>query len=160
MKSKLLCVLCLTLSIHVAQAQPPVPGAAPILRVVQKVDDQKGMVYFSDVIIRHVEEQRQYAEIVNGQEVRKFKTVTVPVMTQVTIAIDIGKSRVITTNGKQLPIDDVWKRLKTNTVVATSGNGDTPAQPFLQALSEQTLIIIPQLFAPPQKPEPIPMPKR
>jgi hypothetical protein len=60
-----------------------------------------------------------------------------------TTQIDATNSRVITPDGKQLPIDEVWKRLKANTVVLVSADGNTPAAAFLQALNAQTLIIIP-----------------
>jgi hypothetical protein len=73
------------------------------------------------------------------------------------VVYDIGASRVITTDGKQLPIDEVWKRLKANAVVMVSGDFQTPAAPFLRALRADTLVIIP---APPKDgPKGVPLKK-
>jgi hypothetical protein len=48
----------------------------------------------------------------------------------------------MTPDGKQLPIDEVWKRLKKDTVVLVSGDGNTPAQAYLKAVNPETLVLI------------------
>jgi hypothetical protein len=59
---------------------------------------------------------KEIVVIENGVQVKKLATeiVTeyVAVMEQKKVAIDAAKTRVITPDGKQLPIDEVWKRLK------------------------------------------------
>ncbi len=154
MLTRLLCVLTLVLTTNLAQAQPPaIVGAAPTLRVVTGVDDKKGVVYFTETLTRYVPVVKTIVVIENGQQVNKNVTETVAVMEQRVIVIDLTKSRVITPNGKQLPIDDVWKRLKTNTVIALSADSNTPAAAYLNAFNEQTLIVIPPppVMAPPAK---------
>jgi hypothetical protein len=85
------------------------------------------------------------------------KTVTeyVQVLEQRMVAYNAANSRVITPDGKQLPIDEVWKRVKKDTVIAVSANGNTPAAGFLAALRADTLVMIPPM---PKVPVPAPVP--
>lgn len=154
MATKLLGVLTLLLSVNLATAQPPaITGTAPTLRVVAGVDSKVGLITILETVTRFVPVVKTIVVIENGQQINKNVTETVAVMEQRHIAIEMTKSRVITTNGKQLPIDDVWKRVKVNTIIALSADGNTPAAAFLQALSDQTLIVIPPppVMAPPAK---------
>ena len=73
--------------------------------------------------------------------ITSYKTVYKQI--EVDIYCDLGVSRVITTDGKQLPIDEVWKRLKPNTIVAISGNFNVPHESYLRALNPEILVIIP-----------------
>ena len=73
------------------------------------------------------------------------------------VLFSIVNARVITPDGKQLPIDEVWKCVKSNTVVAVSGSSATPAEAFRRALNSDTLIIIPPMQAM-DLPLPVPMP--
>jgi hypothetical protein len=59
------------------------------------------------------------------------------------VAYDAATSRVITPDGKQLPIDEVWKRLKPNTIIAISADSNTPDNAYLRALNPETLVLIP-----------------
>lgn len=65
------------------------------------------------------------------------------VLEQALQVFDVRTSKIITPDGKQVPIDDVWKRLKAKSVVVVSSDSNTPAQHFLRALNAETLIIIP-----------------
>src|SRR5262249_59662177 len=94
-------------------------------------------------LYKHVPVIREVVEIVNGQQVKKTVTTYETVAEERLIEINAANSRIITPDGKQLPIDEVWKRLKANTVVVVSADSSTPAAPYLLALSAETLIIIP-----------------
>ena len=70
--------------------------------------------------------------------------------------VQLANSRVITPDGKQLPIEDVWKRLKAKAVIAYSDAG-TPGEQYLRALNPETLVIIgPMPPIPPAPPPPPP----
>jgi len=135
-----------------AMAQQP-QGTPPTLEVIQQIEREKGVIRCKRVVA--VLETRTISEkvVVNGQEQTVTKTVVVPVTKESIIEFNLANSRVITTAGKQLPIDEVWKRLKANTAVAISADSNTPAPAFLRALNADTLVIIP---APPKQ---APMPK-
>src|SRR6266852_1829870 len=112
----------LLLSAGLAHAQPaalpPAPASSPpVFKVVASADKAKGVVVFLKKVFK----------IVNGQ------TVAVEYRTEIKIAA----CRVITPNGRQVPNDDLWKRLKNDTVVIVSTDGQTPAQPFLRALKAE-----------------------
>lgn len=139
-------VLALTVGFLTAQGPQPVP--APTLHVLSRVMPEKGHAIITQS--RTVFEERFVVERVmeNGMVVEVKRAVKVPVQVEYHVVYDIASSRVITPDGKQLPIDEVWKRLKANTVVAISGNFETPSASYLQALNPNTLVIIP---APPKK---------
>jgi hypothetical protein len=65
--------------------------------------------------------------------------------------LDARDSCVMTPDGTQLPIDEVWKRLKPGTVLVVSGDGNRPAPAYLRALRADALVFIP---APPMKLKP------
>jgi predicted P-loop ATPase/GTPase len=139
----------LLLAGHVS-AQPAPAGPPPVFKVVNAADKTKGLIEFIETVTRVVPEQREvFKEIVvvkdgvQVKEVVKEKvSVYVPVTEQRIVMIDAAKSRVITPDGKQLPIDEVWKRLKKDTVVLVSSDGNTPAQAYLKALNQETLVVI------------------
>ena len=82
---------------------------------------------------------------------------------EVVIHIEAAKSRIITPDGKQLPIDEVWKRLKADSVVIFSTDGNTPGEAFLRALNANTLIIIsprPDFVPPPPPIKELPLEKK
>src|SRR5262245_24862620 len=120
----------LVLGVNVAMAQ------APTLRLVSSVDKNKGVILFRESVQVAVMVPVQVAYIENG--VTRFKTVT---QTQYRVEVhlvtmEMANSRVITPDGKQLPIEDVWKRVKANTVVAYSSAG-TPGEAYLRALNAE-----------------------
>jgi hypothetical protein len=154
-----LAILAVSISATMALAQPGAPtGPAPAFSVVRKADPEKGHL----VLVRFIDtvENVPVTEKVNlnGNLVDVTKFVQRTVRREVDVVYDIGASRVINTDGKQLPIDEVWKRLKSNSVVAISGDFKTPAPAFLRALHPDTLtIILPPLngpMAPPSKKQP------
>ncbi len=129
-----------------ASAQPaPSPGPAPSFAYVRKTTPDKGHAIL--VQTTTVKEMVPYVERVflNGvaRDVTKYKTVLRFV--EVDTIYDLAASRVITPDGKQLAIDEVWKRLQKNTVVAISGNFETPSAAFLRSLNAETLVAIPAL---------------
>jgi hypothetical protein len=132
-----------------ATAQPPaLASPAPIFHVVGKTIPEKGHVVF--LSYKSVSEMVPVKELinVNGKQVEVTKFATRVTYVPVEATYDISNSRVITTDSKQLAIDEVWKRLKAGTVVAVSGDTQAPAAPFLRALNANTLVIIP---GPPKK---------
>ncbi len=149
------CLTCLLVSLVGANtllAQPNTNlGEPPALRVVAGVDPKAGIITFAYTVTRQVPVIKTITVIENGMAITKNVQDLTTVAEQRMVAIEIAKSRVITPNGKQLPIDEVWQRLKANTVIAMSADGNTPAAAYLQALSERTLVIIPAPFLPPSK---------
>lgn len=145
------------------QGQNPPLSPAPVLKLVKAVEKEKGQIIFQETVTRTVPVQVQEVAIVNGQQVTRVVTKYTYVQEQRLQSINVSNSRVITPDGKQLPIDEVWRRVKANSVVAVSGDGNTPAAAFLNALNPETLIVIsPQVpnIAPPPPPMVIPPPKR
>jgi hypothetical protein len=151
-------VLCLA---GAANAQ----GPAPTFKTVSSTDKEKGHIFIVQTTMRAVPVQKVVEVVKDG--IKQLATLTeyVPVYEQITIAIDATKSRVITPDGKQLPIDEVWKRLKAKSVIVVSADGKTPDADYLRVLRPETLILIPAQVGPPMpliapKPEPIDPPKK
>jgi hypothetical protein len=147
--------VALLLFANLASAQVSVP---PSFKVIANVDKDKGHIIYTDNIVRMVPVQKQVMKIVNGQNITEIVTEYVSVVETRNVLIEAAKSRVITPDGKQLALDEVWKRLKTNDVVALAANGNAPAQVYLRALNAETLVIIPPAVAIPPMPVPVPMP--
>jgi hypothetical protein len=131
----------------------------PLLRVVVKTDPDKGQILYKEISFVN-EPVRKKGAVQKGiavEEVDVYEDRFVPVEGQV--IIDIGtrhlvkldgtgwkrtvETRFVTTDGKQLAIADVWKRVKANTVIAVSRNGEMPAAAFLRALHPDTVVVIP-----------------
>lgn len=147
--------ICLALvAASPAMAQPN--GPPPTLKIVTSVDMKKGMLFFKEVAYKPVTVTREREVDMNGVKVKQQYTEVSMIPEERVMTIDVSKSRVITTDGKQLPIDEVWKRVKANTVVAVSGGFNTPSEGFLRALNTEVLVVIPP--APTPVPVPVPMP--
>lgn len=131
----------------------------PLLRVVVKTDPGKGQILYKEISFVN-EPVRKKGAVLDGialVEVDVFEDRFVPVEGHG--IIDIGtrhvttldgtggyravETRFVTTDGKPLAIADVWKRVKPNTVIAVSVNGETPAAEFLRALHPDTVVVIP-----------------
>ena len=160
-------LFALTLGLLVAigiRAQPVPTGSPPALKVVQSVDKTKGQIVFLEMVTRPVLVKVKKIVVVNGQNVAVEETQTRMELLTVAVAVEVAKSRVITPAGEQLPIDEVWKRLKPNTVLAVSTDGKAPAKAYLDALNADTLVLIPPQAvtpkAPPPQPERLPLPKK
>lgn len=132
-------------------------GAPPVLKIVANVDKDKGQIVIVETVTRLVPVQKVIEVIENGQTIRKTVTEYVTVAEQRMVVTNVANSRVITPDGKQLPIDEVWKRVKKDTVMAFSTDGTTPGGAYLAALREDTLILIPEM---PKIPVPAPVPER
>jgi hypothetical protein len=141
---KTLAFLASLICVAVVGAQPAVPtGPAPSFSYVRKTTPEKGLA----TLVR----MQTIAEMVPVNEKRLINGKLIDVTTyqtrykqiEVDIYYDLGVSRVITADGKQLPIDEVWKRLKPNTMVAISGNSSSPHEAYLRALNPDLLVIIP-----------------
>jgi hypothetical protein len=143
MKLILPILACSLIMASVAAAQPGPNGPPPSFKIVTSTDSAKGHIVFHETVYRTVPVQKEFVEIVNGQQVKKTVTGYETVAESRETKIDATNSSIITPDGKQLPIDEVWKRLKANTVVVVSANSSTPSAPYLRALSAETLIIIP-----------------
>ena len=142
MKSAFAILASLLCMASVATAQPASSGLPPVFKIVTSTDKTKGQIVLLETVAKAVPVDKVIRVITaDGPELRKV-TEFVIVYEKRTVVIDATKSRVITPDGKQLPIDEVWKRLKKNTVVAASDDGNTPAQEYLRALSAETLIVI------------------
>ncbi len=125
-----------------ALAQAP-KGAPPIFKVVASTDPDKGHIVFRETIYKTETRVERRKEVKNGKEIEVERTVNVTVPFESNAIIVASTSRVITPDGKQLPIDEVWKRVKTNTVVVLSGDGNMPDPAYLRALSAETIVIVP-----------------
>ena len=129
------------LSCSVAYGQPSAP--APIFKTVTSTNPKKGVIVFRETVYKNVPVLKEIEVNVNGQKVKKTVTETVTIAEERLVEVNATKSRVITADGKQLPIDEVWKRVKANTVVVFSGDHQTPAQEYLRTLSAEAVVIIP-----------------
>ena len=155
MTRSLAILLCTLLPPGATLAQPPAPiGPPPTLIVVSKTIPTKGLIVFA--FYEKVQEQMHVKEIinVNGKAIEVLKLVTRNVYKQIEITMDIADGRVITPDGKQLPVDEVWKRAKAGTVIALSADGNVPHQAYLRALNAQTLIIVQTSMKKATQPEP------
>jgi hypothetical protein len=175
---KTACCICVSLLITtcIASAQAPAPtGSPPKFQVVRKTVPEKGEIHvgFTHIVIVPVTVQK--VVIVNNVQTVVTETRYVPEQRSEEHVYHAAKSQIVNRDGKQLPIDEVWKRLQPNTVIAVSGDSATPSAPFLKALAPETLIIVPppgpvqpqlqpELLIPPEpmrpKGEPIPPPKK
>ena len=124
MKATFAILFVMLFSAGQAHAQPARPAIGPpVFMVIASADKVKGEIVFIERVFK----------IMNGQTVaEEYKT-----------EFNIADCRVITPNGKQVPNDDLWKRLKNGTVVVVSTDGKTPAQPFLRTLNAEALVIMP-----------------
>ena len=129
-----------------ALAQPT--ASPPIFKTVASTDPAKGTITFRELHFR-TEIRAEFRERdINGVKVKEAVQVPVMVPVEVTTVIVANKSRIITPDGKQLPIDQVWKRVKADSVVVVSGTGEAPAQAYLRLLAADTVVIIPDLSLP------------
>jgi hypothetical protein len=134
----------------VAFAQAP-KGPAPVLKIVRSVDAAKGNIEFRDLTYKVELRTETRKVLVNGKEVEENVVVQVMVPVEMQTIVQVANSRIVTPDGKAVPADDVWKRVKAKTVVVFSGNNELPDPAYLRALSADTVIIIPAPAAPPKK---------
>jgi hypothetical protein len=130
-------------------------GIPPAFKVVASTNKEKGQILLMETVTRMIAVNVEREVDVNGVKMRVTATEYSPVIEQRIVVHDATKSRLITPDGKQLPIDEVWKRLKANTVVVVSSDGKTPSDAFLRALGAET----PVLILPPPTPMPLPAPE-
>jgi hypothetical protein len=123
----------------VALAQPT--GSAPTFVVVSDTNPGQGQIVLTTKKVAHELTPRQQLYNVNGRVMTR--TYYLSRMYYIHDMLDARDSCVITPDGKQLPIDEVWRRLKPGTVLVVSGDFDRPAPEFLRALSAETLVFIP-----------------
>jgi hypothetical protein len=154
-----LCVFAALLAlVNLAQAQPELPGPSPVLRVVTKIDKGKGTIEVAEVRRLPVQSTKLVTVIIDGQQVQQaVREITYTTVTA-TAMMNVAESRVITPNGKDVPVSEVWKRLKLNMVLVVSQDDNIPAQPYLRALASDCLVLIPpaQKGAPVALPQPVP----
>jgi hypothetical protein len=112
--------ICVVVFAGLTLAQPGNEGSPPGLKIVSSVDKDKGQIIYIDTVMRAVPVQIEKVVIVNGQQVREIVTEYRMILETRHVVFEAAQSRVITPDGKQLPIDEVYKRLKANTVVALS----------------------------------------
>lgn len=124
-----------------AQEQKLVPP--PFFKMLDSADKAKGEIAWIDEDLGARPVQKQVTEFVDGVPVQK--TVTEYVWNKGTrrTVVDLTSSRVITPDGKQVALDDAWKRLNKGSVVLISYDPTTPpAQAYLDTLKEGTLIVM------------------
>lgn len=142
MKSSLAILTFFFISSCIAVGQPEPTGTPPLLKVVSKVEKEKGEIALLTTVMKFVPTQVEKEVVVNGIKMKVTATEYVAVAETRQEVVRVSDGRVITPNGKQLPLDEVWKRLKKDTVVAVSLDGNTPSQAYLRALNPNTLILI------------------
>jgi hypothetical protein len=118
-------------------------GPPPVLKIVAATDAAKGHIEFRETHFKTEFRAEFRKVVVNGVEVDQAVQIPVTVPFQVQVVIDAGKSRIITPDGKEVPKDDLWKRVKAKSVVVVSGDNAAPAPAYLRALSAETIVIIP-----------------
>ena len=136
-------IAIVSLLLSAGDARTP-PGPSPTFNVVERADPEKGHLYYIATlrdVVPVIVEEKVIDE--NGRVIIKMRTHQQVVYKQLMYRVEVDKSRVITPDGKQLPIDDVWKRAKAGTVIAISGDFNEPSREFLQALGRDTLVVIP-----------------
>ena len=139
MKTAILAAVLLSCS--VAYAQPSAPP--PSFKTVASTDTKKGVIIFRETSYKTIPVLKEIIENVNGQQVKKVVTESVMIAEERLVEVNAAKSRIITANGKQLPIDEVWKRVKANSVIVFSGSYEAPAEAYLRTLSAEAVVIIP-----------------
>ena len=143
-------------------------AAAPSLVMVSGIDKAKGQIAFTDacvimVPVSTIIKEKVVEKLPGGneqeKEVTKVVTKYVQEFKQQTFKLDLAKIKVITADGKPLLMDELWQRVKPNTVVAISETGKAPQQGYLQVLKADTIVLIldaplmgDPLPAPPQTP--------
>lgn len=150
----------LFLATGLAQAQPklpPQPSMPPLLKIVSGADKTKGRIFFTEVAARLVPVTREIVENVNGVAVKKTVTEYVTENVKYEVIIAVGSSRIITPDGKLAADEAIWKQVKKGSAVVVSVDGNTPAAPFLRALHQETIIIIPPA---PKVVPPVPVPPK
>ena len=130
-------------------AQPP-KGSPPVFKVVDTTEPKSGKILFKEIVHQAVQVFEKRKVLQNGVEVVVDVAVNKFVAVEVMTLIEANKCQIITPDGKQLPIDEVWKRVKAKSVVVVSGTGETPGQVYLNLLAADTIIIIPDLSVPKQ----------
>jgi hypothetical protein len=151
MRTLLSILACYLLAPSIASAQPP-QGPIPTFKIVASTDKPKGIIRLAEMQLVREQYREKRVRVIDGMQVVEAVEMTRTRYVQVTMDYDATKSRVITPDGKQLPIDEVWKRLKANTVVAVAADGKAPAEEYLRALNANTLVVIfPQTDLAPQR---------
>lgn len=132
---------------NLALSQGESPGLAPSLRLVGKVDHAKGVFTTVDTVQIPTMVEKQIDILINGQAVKQTvrETIMRP-LGQIT-KWTIKPGRFIGTDGKDVPAEELPKRLRANTVIGVSNDGNAPGRVFLRALHPECLIFLP----PPQK---------
>jgi hypothetical protein len=118
-------------------------GSAPIFKFVSRVDPDKGIIEFKDRVLVPVIVTKQIIENINGKDVVRTVTEQANVMETRISQIEIANKRFLTANGKAIPMADLWKRVKANTVVVISGDFDTPSEEYLRVLNPEAVVIVP-----------------
>lgn len=126
-----------------ANAQEKPAGPPPAFRVVEDIDKDKGRIIYKETTITAVPVQKEVVANINGMLVKQVVTESVPITTTATVAIDLAKSKIIMPAGKEVALDDVWKRLKKGAVIVVSADGNAPGEVYLKALSADTLVVTP-----------------
>lgn len=142
--SRAVSITFLLITATTASAQPNVAsGPPPTFTVVREAHPAKGHLVL--IFTRSVVEMAPYSEKVefNGQIKEVVRYMARYTHRHENVTYDLTKSKVIAPDGKQLPIDEAWKRLKVNSVVAVAFGVNPPGPAFLRALNPETLVIIP-----------------
>jgi len=131
---------CFVLSANMATAQDP-PGPAPKFVVVRDTIPKQGTIVLKTMKAFSEEVPVKQKVNVNGQVQERTLYYHRAVYKYDTL--DARDSCVMTPDGMQLRIDEVWSRLKPGTVLVVSGDGNRPTRAFLGALSAESLVFIP-----------------
>jgi hypothetical protein len=145
MKYAIAVLSCLLIvpSVPAQVSRPEGPkGPAPILRVVASADATKGLISVKELRFETGETTKVVEEVSNGKKLLRLVTEKVTVPVEVVVNIETANCRIITADGKNLPLDDFWKLVRADIIVAISDNGTAPAAAFLHALNPATVVII------------------
>src|SRR5262249_2298008 len=95
-------------------AQPP-KGPPPLFKIVSETNRDKGQILFKELGFKTEFRTEKRQVLQNGQTIDVEVQVQVLIPFEQVVTINAANSRVITLDGKQLRIDDVWNRVKAKT---------------------------------------------
>jgi hypothetical protein len=119
------------------------PAAVPILAFVRNADPEKGHIVVVRIALYRVQVPITEKVMINAKLVDVTRVTERDMHRTVDIVYVVSEGRVITREGKQLPLDEVFKHVKADAPIAISGDFNMPAPAFLRALSAETLVVIP-----------------
>jgi hypothetical protein len=152
----------LALPAAVTAQNGPAKGLPPKVMVAQ-VDDN-GRPFLLVEVVEMVARQVKVPVQVNNVTEERTVTQYVPVQRRVRVHLDKGKARFFDATGKALGPKELAKRLKGETPVLVSTDGNVVDPFYLRLARPETVVVVSPEFAqatvPPGPPPPAPLPEK